>query len=67
MSKPVFAVCSATSVASSMPAPASSTNEQAICVVAKMRSRRFVPGVMRTPPVARPRPAGACADGSRGT
>ena len=29
-----------------MPAPASSTNENAICVVAKMRSRRLVPGVM---------------------
>ena len=34
MSKPVGAACSAISVVSSMPAPASSTNEAAICVVA---------------------------------
>ena len=34
MSKPVRAVCSETSVASSVPAPASSTNENAICAVA---------------------------------
>ena len=31
-----------------MPAPASSTNDSAICVTAKTRRRRFVPGVMRS-------------------
>ena len=41
-----------------MPAPASSTNENAICVVANTRRRRLVPGVIRTLPLARPRPAG---------
>ena len=61
-------VCNATSVASSVPAPASSTNENAICVVAKTRSRRFVPGVIRTLPLASAEARrGACADGSRGT
>ena len=50
-----------------MPAPASSTNENAICVVANTRRRRLVPGVIRTLPLARPRPAGACGDGRRGT
>ena len=48
------AVCRATSVTSSVPAPASSTNENAICVVAKTRRRRFVPGVMRTLPPGSP-------------
>ena len=66
MSKPVCAVWSATSVVRSIAAPASSTNENAICVVAKIRRRRLVPGVIRTP-LARPRPAGASGDGSRGT
>ena len=49
MSYPVFAVDIAFNVATSMPAPASSTNEQAIWVAAKIRRRRFVPGVIRTP------------------
>ena len=44
------------SVAISVAAPASSTNENAICVVANTRSRRFVPGVMRTLPLASPIP-----------
>ena len=38
----------------SVPAPASSTNENAICVIAKRRRRRFVPGVMRMLPPASP-------------
>ena len=50
-----------------MPAPASSTNENAICVVANTRRRRLVPGVIRMLPLARPSPVGACDDGSRGT
>ena len=54
--KPVFAVCSAMSAATSMPAPASNTNEKAICVVANTRSRRLVPGVIRRLLLARPEP-----------
>jgi hypothetical protein len=46
------------SVAISMPAPASNTNEHAIWVAAKSRRRRRVAGVMRTLPPASPRPAG---------
>ena len=46
---------------SSMPAPASSTNEAAICVTANSRSRRFVPEVMRTPPLATAEAARAVA------
>ena len=65
--KPVFAVCRAMSAATSMPAPASSTNEKAICVVANARSRRLVPGVIRRLPLAMPKPAAASDDGSRGT
>ena len=42
---PVRVRCSATSVVSSMPAPASSTNDAAICVTAKSRRRRLVPEV----------------------
>ena len=64
---PVCVRCSAMSVASSMPAPASSTNDAAICVTAKSRRRRFVPGVMRMLPAERPGPVAASADGSRGT
>ena len=64
---PVSARCSATSAVSSMPAPASSTNEAAICVTANARSRRFVPAVMRTLPPVRPNPLLASAEGSRGT
>ena len=65
--KPVGADCSATSVVSSIPAPASSTNDAAICVTAKRRSRRLVPDVMRTLPVDRPRPLEPSAAGRRGT
>ena len=65
--KPLFAVCKAMSAATSMPAPASSTNEKAICVVANTRRRRLVPGVIRRLPLAMPRPAAASDDGSRGT
>ena len=43
---------------SSMPAPASSTNEHAICVVAKARSRRLVAGVIRMLPLVSANPAG---------
>ena len=50
-----------------MAAPASSTNENATCVVAKIFKRRLVAGVMRMLPAARPLPVGDCADGSRGT
>jgi hypothetical protein len=50
-----------------MPATASRTTEKAICVVANNRRRRFVPGVIRTLPLARPRPDGACGEGKRGT
>ena len=46
--------CSAISVVSSAPAPASSTNDAAICVTANSRSRRLVPVVMRTLPLDRP-------------
>ena len=63
----MFAVCKAISVASSVAAPASSTNENATCVVANTRKRRLMPGVMRRLPLARPNPVGACADGSFGT
>ncbi len=59
--------CSAISVVINMPAPASSTNDAAICVIANTRRRRFVPVVMRTLPVDRPKPFVASADGSRGT
>ena len=38
----------------SMPAPASSTNENAIWIVANARSRRLVDGVNRTLPLVRP-------------
>ena len=65
--KPVGADWSATSAVRSIPAPARSTNDAAICVTAKRRSRRFVPDVMRTLPVERPKPLEASAAGSRGT
>ena len=61
------AACSASSVVSSMPAPASSTNDAAICVTAKTRSRRLVPEVIRTLPFDRPKPLDASGEGSRGT
>ena len=41
-------------------------DENAICVVAKRRSRRLVPGVILTLPLVSPRPAGACDEGRRG-
>ena len=50
-----------------MLAPASSTNDAAICVTAKMRSRRLVLPVIRTLPFAKPIPCEDSADGSRGT
>ena len=59
--------CSAMSVVSSMPAPASSTNDAAICVTANSRRRRFVPVVIRTLPLESPEPFDASAEGSRGT
>ncbi len=51
----------------SMPAPASRTNDAAICVTANARRRRLVPDVIRRLPFERPRPFDASADGSRGT
>ena len=51
----------------SMPAPASSTNDAAICVTANARRRRFVPGVIRTLPLDRPSPFADSAEGRRGT
>jgi len=45
-------------------APASSTNDAAICVTAKIRWRRLVLLVMRAFPLDRPNPPD---DGSRGT
>ena len=65
--KPVCCRCSASSVVISMPAPASRTNEAAICVTANTRSRRLVPVVMRTPPLDSPNPLADSADGRRGT
>ena len=67
VSKPVRPVCSVTSVPTSIAAPASSTNENAICVVAKIRRRRFVAGVIRTLPLPRPRPSRRATSGRRGT
>ena len=67
VSKPACARCSVKSVVSSIPAPASRTNEAPICVTANSRRRRFVPDVTRTLPFDRPRPLDASADGSRGT
>ena len=65
--KVVRAACSANSAVSSMPAPASSTNDAAIWVTAKIRSRRLVPVVIRTPPFAMPSPPAPSAVGRRGT
>ena len=44
------------SVSSSMPAPASSTKDAAICVMANSRSRRFVAPVIRSLPCDSPKP-----------
>jgi hypothetical protein len=41
--------------------------EAAICVTAKIRSRRLVPPVMRTPPLLSPKPCEVQAMGDRGT
>ena len=46
-----------------MPAPASSTNEAAICVTANSRSRRLVPPVMRTLPLDEAEAVGASGRG----
>ena len=51
----------------SIPAPATSTNDAAICVIAKTRKRRFVPDVSRRLRPPRPMPFVAEDDGSRGT
>ncbi len=59
-------VCRASNAASNIPAPTSSTNENATCAVAKSLSRRLVPGVMRRPPVARLAPADVSDAGRRG-
>ena len=58
------AVCSSSSVVSSIPAPARSTNDAAICITANTRRRRFVPVVKRALPFDRPKPLDASADGS---
>jgi hypothetical protein len=67
MSRPVGADWRAKSAASNAPAPASSTNDAAIWVIANRRRRRFVPDVIRTPPLEMPIPVDASAEGSRGT
>ena len=67
MSRPVRAVCSAISVVISVLAPASSTNDAAICVTAKIRWRRLVLPVIRTLPLDMFSPLAASADGRRGT
>ena len=64
--KPLCCRCSANSVVTSIPAPASSRKDAAIWVTAKSRSRRFVPEVIRTLPLESPRPLAASADGRRG-
>jgi hypothetical protein len=51
VSKPGVADCSATSVRNSIPAPARSTNDAAICMTANMCNRRFVAPVIRRPPL----------------
>ena len=65
--KPGSVACSASSVRSSIPAPASSTNEAAICTTANARSLRVVEPVIRTPPLDRPNPCEASDEGRRGT
>src|SRR5438552_155986 len=67
MSRPVCADCSDSSVLTKALAPASSTKDAAICVTAKMRSRRFVLPVIRTLPLERLIPCEESADGRRGT
>ena len=67
MSKPVGALWSAIKVLTSMLAPASSTNDAAIWVIAKTRCRRVELPVTRVLPLASPNPCDDSADGSRGT
>src|ERR1700736_3371831 len=71
VSKLVRALCSAISVVINVLAPASSTNDAAICVTAKMRWRRLVLLVIRTLPLDRLSPLGAPdvpeEEGKRGT
>ena len=50
-----------------MPAPASSTNDAAICVTANSAQPAVRARVIRTLPFDRPKPFDASADGSRGT
>ena len=64
---PVWVLCNAISVVINMHAPASSTKDAAIWVMAKMRWRRPVLLVTRTPPLARFMPFEALAEGRRGT
>ncbi len=67
MSRPVCAFCSAISVAINILAPASSTNDPAICVTAKIRWRRLALPVVRTLPLDRLNPLEVSPDGRRGT
>ena len=67
VSNPGLAACSEISVFRSMAAPASSTNDAAICVTANIRNRRLVPPVMRRPPLVSAKPREASALGRRGT
>ena len=66
MSKPVCVLCSATRVVISMLAPASSTNDAAICVPAKIRWSQPVLPVIRTLPLAILRPLELSPEGKRG-
>ena len=66
--KPVRAACSANSVVSSMPAPASSTNDAAICVTANSAQPAVGAGRDRARcRSTRPRPPRRLGDGRRGT
>src|SRR5437899_4118440 len=67
VSRPVCALCSAISVAINILAPASSTNDAAICATAKIRWRRLVLAVIRTLPLDRLNPLDVSPDGRRGT
>ncbi len=67
VSNPGRVAWSWSSVATSMPAPAISMNDAAICVTANIRSRRLVAPVMRRPPLDSAKPCDASAFGSRGT
>ena len=64
---PLWVLCNASSVVINMHAPASSTKDAAIWVMAKARWRRPVLLVMRTLPLARFMPFEALGDGRRGT